>query len=51
MYAGKYSLSRTDDQDCSLTIQNVDLRLDSGDWQCQVTTVTNCKKQIFISRR
>ena len=36
MYPGKYSLSSSPG-DCSLSLQEVDIRLDDGQWQCQVT--------------
>ena len=36
MYPGKYSLA-TAEGDCSLIIQDVDIRLDDGQWACQVT--------------
>ena len=37
MYPGKYSLSSSPG-DCSLSLQEVDIRLDDGQWQCQVPT-------------
>ena len=36
MYPGKYSPAEAEG-DCSLSILDVDLRLDDGQWQCQVT--------------
>ena len=40
LFSGKYSLpaSATQPGDCSLTIARVDLMLDDGEWQCQVTS-------------
>ena len=35
MYPGKYTLSEAEG-DCSLTVHDVDIRLDDGHWQCQV---------------
>ena len=35
MYPGKYRLSDSEG-DCSLTIYNVDISIDDGEWQCQV---------------
>ena len=39
MYPGKYSLSPSPG-DCSLTIHNVDISLDDGAWECQVTATS-----------
>ena len=39
LFPGKYSLPpSTPPGDCSLTIARVDLLLDDGEWQCQVTS-------------
>jgi len=41
MYPGKYSLAQLGTAgDCSLTISSVDLRLDDGEWECQVTSTS-----------
>ena len=37
MFPGKYSIPAVKG-DCSLSISNVDLRLDDGQWECQVYT-------------
>ena len=37
MFGGKYELrGDTGAGDCSLTLHTVDLRIDDGQWQCQV---------------
>ena len=41
MFGGKYELrGDTGAGDCSLTLHTVDLRIDDGQWQCQVGTQT-----------
>ena len=41
MYPGKYSLTNPEKTgDCSLTISSVDLMLDNGEWECQVTSTS-----------
>ena len=38
MFGGKYEMrGATDQGDCSLTLYSLDLRIDDGQWQCQVT--------------
>ena len=40
MFGGKYELrGDTGAGDCSLTLHTVDLRIDDGQWQCQVGTI------------
>ena len=50
MYPGKYTLSEAEG-DCSLTVHDVDIRLDDGHWQCQVIiaviiVIQNCSDDI-----
>ena len=49
MYPGKYSLSQSSG-DCSLTIQNVDISLDDGDWECQVTSTSFSSQDALASQ-
>ena len=35
LFPGKYSVAMVKG-DCSLTISNVDLKIDDGEWECQV---------------
>ena len=38
MFGGKYEMrGATDQGDCSLTLYSLDLRIDDGQWQCQVS--------------
>ena len=39
MFTGKYSMDGKSG-DCSLTIINVNLKLDDGEWECQVSAVS-----------
>ena len=45
MFGGKYEMrGDTEQGDCSLTLHSLDLRIDDGQWQCQVSkgiTLTN----------
>ena len=41
LFPGKYSVAMVKG-DCSLTISNVDLKIDDGEWECQV-----CGRQII----
>ena len=36
LFPGKYSVAMVKG-DCSLTISNVDLKIDDGEWECQVS--------------
>ena len=49
MYPGKYSVSQSSG-DCSLTIQNVDISLDDGDWECQVTSTSFSSQDALASQ-
>ena len=45
IFPGKYTLAKpVTEGDCSLTIFSVDLKLDDGEWECQVTS-TNFQSQ------
>ena len=48
MYPGKYSLSPAPG-DCSLTIHNVDISLDDGAWECQVTATSFSSQDALAS--
>ena len=38
MFGGKYEMrGDTEEGDCSLTLHSLDLRIDDGQWQCQVS--------------
>ena len=38
MFGGKYEMrGDTEQGDCSLTLHSLDLRIDDGQWQCQVS--------------
>ena len=38
MFGGKYEMrGATEQGDCSLTLHSLDLRIDDGQWQCQVS--------------
>ena len=49
MYPGKYSVSQSSG-DCSLTIQNVDISLDDGEWECQVTSTSFSSQDALASQ-
>ena len=40
LYPGKYSVAGQAEGDCSLTVHDVDIKLDDGEWQCQVTATS-----------
>ena len=41
MFGGKYEMrGDTEQGDCSLTLHTLDLRIDDGQWQCQVSKLT-----------
>ena len=48
MHPGKYSLAPAEG-DCSLSIQDVDIRLDDGQWQCQVTATSFISQDALAS--
>ena len=51
MFGGKYELrGDTGAGDCSLTLHTVDLRIDDGQWQCQVGTILMGDHQGAFSR-
>jgi len=51
LFQGKYSLSsEAEGGDCSLTIAGVDLRLDDGEWQCQVTSSSISSQDALVSQ-
>ena len=51
MFGGKYEMrGATDQGDCSLTLYSLDLRIDDGQWQCQVTLTLYFRlKQIMFA--
>ena len=51
MFDGKYEM-RGDMEagDCSLTLYTVDLRIDDGAWQCQVTASNVTSQDALVSR-
>ena len=51
MFGGKYEMrGATDQGDCSLTLYSLDLRIDDGQWQCQVTlTLYFCLKRSLFA--
>jgi len=50
LFPGKYSLPVTSKGgDCSLTIARVDLRIDDGEWQCQVTSSSISSQDALVS--
>jgi len=49
MYPGKYELSKSEG-DCSISIRDVDIRIDDGDWQCQVTGTSFVAMDALASR-
>ena len=49
MYPGKYVLSKSEG-DCSITIHDVDIRIDDGDWQCQVTGTSFTAQDALASK-
>ena len=47
MFGGKYEMrGATEQGDCSLTLHSLDLRIDDGQWQCQVSKELTLKKQL-----
>ena len=51
LFPGKYSLPVGEEGDCSLTIARVDLRIDDGEWQCQVCERIACHHHQYSSLR
>jgi len=52
LFPGKYSLPTSSSHlgDCSLTIASVDVRLDDGAWNCQVTSSNISLQDALVSR-
>ena len=46
LFPGKYSVAMVKG-DCSLTISNVDLKIDDGEWECQVSILS----EIFLQEK
>ena len=43
LFGGKYEMrGDTEGGDCSLTLHSLDLRIDDGQWQCQVCQRLQC---------
>ena len=51
MFEGKYEM-RGDREggDCSLTVSSVDLKIDDGGWQCQVTATNITSGDALVSQ-
>jgi len=50
LFPGKYSVAMVKG-DCSLTISNVDLKIDDGEWECQVTSSSFSSGDALASRK
>ena len=51
MFEGKYEMrGDTERGDCSVTVSSVDLKIDDGAWQCQVTASNITSGDALVSR-